>query len=205
MYSPVKQNQNGQWMWDVTVLNILHIMIWKHTMGHRTWPMNKYYNLQYSHIFSRVFFLSKISVFFWIYMCYTMDDVRQSQLLMNISKYSLQTCNKICDICAHITRRKMLLVLCVFSSTAIVQLCRFVLLFKRNCHPKGVCINWSSISQESTNVKILNQGQDARSVWSLVICTAHTHTVEGGAACNSKYKQIPNKTKQIPSKTVWSV
>ena len=127
---------------------------------------------------------------FWRYMC-TMDDVRQSQLLMNISKYSLQTCNKICDICAHITRRKMLLVLCVFSSTAIVQLCRFVLLFKRNCHPKGVCINWSSISQESTNVKILNQGQDATSVWSLVICTAHTHTVEGGAACNSKYKQIP--------------
>ena len=62
---------------------------------------------------------------------------------------------------AHITRRKMLLVLCVFSSTAIVQLCRFVLLFKRNCHPKGV---WSSISQENTNVKILNQGQDARSV-----------------------------------------
>ena len=71
---------------------------------------------------------SKISVFYLTYMmtfseymC-TKDDVRQSQLLMNIAKNCFQTCNRICDICAHITRRAMQLVLCVFPSNLETQM-----------------------------------------------------------------------------------
>ena len=79
-----------------------------------------------TYIFKGVLFL-KVQYFPYVTFSEYICVQCQSKLLINIAKYCLQTCNRICDICAHITRHKML---CSwFCAYFYLQLCDCACLF----------------------------------------------------------------------------